>query len=228
MTLEVGWFGKLPSAGDFVGRRLPAEFQRSWDDWLQLGLTHSRSTHDDGWLDLYLTFPVWRFMLPPGAYGEDGWCGVLLPSVDRVGRCFPLTICERLPVGAARPGLLAIDGHLEAFASAGIDALDGMAVDELDARLSALPAISESEAPSPLPLDACAEPAAGAKWALSEPLADALARAAGHAIVSRMNGRALWWLAPSDEFAGELRVASTPLAATLFDELISVQMQAGQ
>ena len=34
----IGWYGKLPSAGDFLGRRLPPEFQGPWDRWLQHGL----------------------------------------------------------------------------------------------------------------------------------------------------------------------------------------------
>ena len=29
-----GFYGKLPSEGDFVTRRLPWEFTSAWDDWL--------------------------------------------------------------------------------------------------------------------------------------------------------------------------------------------------
>ena len=89
-----GWFGKLPMLGDFASRRLPDAFIGPWDEWLQASLASSRSATGDRWLDLYLTFPVWRFALPAGLIGDRCWIGVLLPSVDRVGRCFPLTICE--------------------------------------------------------------------------------------------------------------------------------------
>ena len=30
--------------------------------------------------------PIWRFVLLPGLIGSNGWAGVLMPSVDRVGR----------------------------------------------------------------------------------------------------------------------------------------------
>ena len=38
-----GFYGKLPSEGDFVTRRLPWEFTSVWDDWLQQGMHASRT-----------------------------------------------------------------------------------------------------------------------------------------------------------------------------------------
>ena len=35
MSIEVGFFGKLPSHGDFLRRRLSDDFVRTWDDWLE-------------------------------------------------------------------------------------------------------------------------------------------------------------------------------------------------
>ena len=37
MTNDIlpGFYGKLPSIGDFVSRRLPSDFIRPWDQWLQ-------------------------------------------------------------------------------------------------------------------------------------------------------------------------------------------------
>jgi type VI secretion system protein ImpM len=37
--------------------------------------------------------------LEPGVCGERGWCGVLMSSVDQVGRYFPLIIASELPGG---------------------------------------------------------------------------------------------------------------------------------
>jgi type VI secretion system protein ImpM len=37
-----GWFGKLPSLGDFASRRLPDAFVSRWDRWLQGGLARAR------------------------------------------------------------------------------------------------------------------------------------------------------------------------------------------
>lgn len=87
-----GFFGKVPSHGDFVSRRLPEAFLQPWDRWLQGGLQCSRERLGERWLEVYLCSPVWRFALAGGVCGESGWAGVMIPSVDRVGRYFPLTV----------------------------------------------------------------------------------------------------------------------------------------
>ena len=87
-----GFFGKLPARGDFVTRRLAREFVGPWDQWLQDAMVASREQLGERWLDLYLTAPIWRFALSPGACGSAEVRGVLMPSVDSVGRLFPLTI----------------------------------------------------------------------------------------------------------------------------------------
>jgi type VI secretion system protein ImpM len=91
-----GWYGKLPNLGDFASRRLPDEFIRPWDAWLQEVMLTTRSGLGEAWLDCYLTMPIWRFVLMPGLLGPSGWAGVLMPSVDRVGRQFPLTAAAPL------------------------------------------------------------------------------------------------------------------------------------
>jgi type VI secretion system protein ImpM len=96
-TVEVGIYGKLPSHGDFLQRRVPAEFLTPWDDWLQAGISASRSALADQWTDTYLTSPVWRFALSASACGRAAVAGLMAPSVDRVGRFFPLTLVWRLP-----------------------------------------------------------------------------------------------------------------------------------
>jgi type VI secretion system protein ImpM len=87
-----GWYGKLPALGDFASRRLPSDFIDRWDSWLQASLVSSRAALGEGWLDVYLTSPLWRFALMPGVCGPGPWLGVMMPSVDKVGRYFPLTI----------------------------------------------------------------------------------------------------------------------------------------
>lgn len=87
-----GFYGKLPILGDFVSRRLPRQFIGPWDQWLQSGLSASREQLDEQWLEIYLTSPIWRFGLSPGLCGPGAWAGILMPSVDRVGRYFPLTV----------------------------------------------------------------------------------------------------------------------------------------
>ena len=86
----------------FVTRALPADFVRRWDDWLQASLSASRQQLGEAWLELYLTSPVWCFALSTGVCGRAAIAGVLIPSVDRVGRYFPFTLACPLP-DACRP-----------------------------------------------------------------------------------------------------------------------------
>ena len=101
----VGWFGKLPMLGDFASRRLPEAFIAHWDEWLLASIDASRTDLGERWLDAYLTAPIWRFWLGPGVAGDTAWMGILMSSVDRVGRYFPFTAAvtaERaVPVSAA-------------------------------------------------------------------------------------------------------------------------------
>jgi len=90
--VQTGFYGKLPSLGDFVSRRLPRSFVDHWDRWLQSAMAASREQLGDSWLDIYLTSPIWRFGLGAGVCGANAWAGVLMPSVDKVGRYYPLTL----------------------------------------------------------------------------------------------------------------------------------------
>lgn len=93
----LGFFGKQPAHGDFLYRRLPNAFTSVWDRWLELAINESRQQLGEAWLTSYLTSPLWRFALPPGICGEGGWTGLLMPSVDNVGRYFPFTLASELP-----------------------------------------------------------------------------------------------------------------------------------
>jgi type VI secretion system protein ImpM len=107
---QVGFFGKVPQLGDFVERGVHPGFLCVWDQWLQEGVAASRETLAESWLDVYLTSPAWRFAIAPGVCGDGGYAGVLVPSVDRVGRYFPLTIVAALPPNAPVLTLLARGG----------------------------------------------------------------------------------------------------------------------
>lgn len=98
-TTEVlGLYGKLPVFGDFVTRNLQHEFVQKWDEWLQVSIAHSRQELGPNWLDSYLVAPIWRFVVGPGILGSNAWIGVVAPSVDKVGRYFPLTLA--FPISA--------------------------------------------------------------------------------------------------------------------------------
>jgi type VI secretion system protein ImpM len=88
----VGFYGKLPCNGDFIYRRVPREFVDVWDRWVCESLLASRRRLQERWREAYLSSPAWRFVLAGGLCGAGMYAGIMLPSVDRVGRCFPLAI----------------------------------------------------------------------------------------------------------------------------------------
>ena len=95
VAAAAGWYGKLPGLGDFAMRRLPPAFVERWDAWLQAGLQdmpHARRASDDSALA-----PVRRFWLGPGVVDALAWGGLLMPSTDRAGRRFPLTVAQPMP-----------------------------------------------------------------------------------------------------------------------------------
>lgn len=90
-TVAAGWYGKLPGLGDFATRRLPPAFVSRWDEWLQAGLHAMRDSAVD---DSNALAPVRRFWLGPGVIDALAWGGLLMPSNDRAGRRFPLTVAQ--------------------------------------------------------------------------------------------------------------------------------------
>lgn len=141
--MGAGFYGKLPSQGDFVTRRLPWEFTSGWDAWLQAGMSEAKQRLGDAWLDRYLTAPIWRFQLAAGVLGEVGWAGLWCPSVDRVGRHFPLTLATPLP--AAHEGCFAVLENDPAFLQweeVALQALDPrLGSGDFDALVEALPVL---------------------------------------------------------------------------------------
>jgi type VI secretion system protein ImpM len=92
-----GAFGKMPSVGDFFRISAPNAFVQVWDEWLQKCLVSGAHTFGQRWDDLYMSVPIWRFCLSEDLAGPDKIIGVLMPSIDRVGRRFPLTLMAPLP-----------------------------------------------------------------------------------------------------------------------------------
>lgn len=104
MNKGFGAFGKIPALGDFIRIGLPVSLTGAWDAWMQNVMTTARANLGERWSDCYLSAPIWRFTLAPGALGEQGMSGVLMPSVDRVGRQYPLTLAA--PFGGMNAALV--------------------------------------------------------------------------------------------------------------------------
>lgn len=136
-----GAYGKMPALGDFFRFGLPPGFVDPWDRWLQTGMAGLRESLGARWEACYMTAPIWRFTLAAGLAGPQAAQGVLMPSVDQVGRQFPLTLARILP---GQPGAAAADAAaqdaFEALEEVALDALDdGMTRDRLADRLATVP-----------------------------------------------------------------------------------------
>jgi len=135
-----GIYGKLPSYGDFIFRNLKASFINPWDTWLQNYISVSKEQLGESWLDIYLTSPIWRFVLSPGVIDNNIYAGIMMPSVDRVGRYFPISVVNVLP-GNITPVelLLEENGWFGAMEEQCLSALNGdLDADELVASISTL------------------------------------------------------------------------------------------
>ena len=161
---------------------------RPWDAWLQQVMAGSRERMGNDWLPAYLESPVWRFMLPGGMCGAGAVLGLLMPSVDRVGRYFPLTLAAVFPPGAGVPAADAAGRWLEVCETAGRAALDAdVPPDEVARQVAGqVPGRVPGQVPGQVPSGALPLPGAG----------DAV----------ETPGSAVWWT------DGGPRVAATRLA----------------
>jgi len=189
-----GYFGKVSTHGDFVSRRLPAGLVAAWDEWLQQCIRASRERLGEQWLDHYLTSPVWRFAISPGVLGPDGVGGVMMPSVDRVGRYFPLMIAAT----GAPPLLEWMQRQAPWF-----DAIDHLARESLDAGFTLA---RFDTVPEPA-RDPASEPAAGSATAVRSawrlPLEDDMRAAIAGAA---LQAHSLWWSEGSPSIDASLLV----------------------
>lgn len=138
---SVGFFGKLPCNGDFLQRRVPQTFLDVWDPWLQESIHESRQALQESWLSTYLTSPLWRFVLSSAICGSGAYAGVLAPSVDRVGRYFPLTLVTQLDIDTSPLEFAAQrTPWFEALESLVVTALEAESIDleGFDAQVAAL------------------------------------------------------------------------------------------
>lgn len=179
-----GFFGKVRSHGDFVGRRLPHDMRAALDAWLQGGLLQSRHDLGAAWQPTWLSSPLWRFMLAPGLCGAQAWAGVMMPSVDRVGRCFPLVLAAPFERAPSLPDCLTRHAawfvRLEDIALSSLD--DDFSLEVFDAALLALEGAPSAHDP------AAAAPASG------QPTVAALDGGVPPALAfDAMVGASAWW-----------------------------------
>lgn len=196
----VGFFGKLPGVGDFVQRRLPRQFVEIWDQHFEYAVGANRNALGTLWHAAFEHSPVWRFVLAPDVCTGSAWAGVMGPSADRVGRCFPMVLASPLSPDPA-------DGmQVLRYADTWFDALErtlraaqadgSMGVDAFDALVATLPEPLAACTTDPLASIAGVDEGADTAWRLALPNrgTDSASLAAWWARAhAQKDGRCLWW-----------------------------------
>jgi len=227
-----GFFGKLPSRGDFVTRRLPREFTDAWDGWLQEALAASQARLGPQWLDVYLTSPVWCFVLSAGVCGESAYAGVWIPSVDKVGRYFPLI--------AAMPctGLVStltirreLAGWFERAQGLLLETLDEpvLELEAFDERLAGLTAKGSGTALDWARPDLRGDGPAAWHFYVPDGSGDALNAAVLSELLHRdLGAHSVWWTAGSERVAPSALMVSRLPAPSSFVAMLDGDFSSGE
>jgi type VI secretion system protein ImpM len=221
--MRCGLYGKLPAKRDFVALSAPREFLTVWEPWLQGGISASRLQLDRDWQKVFLRAPIWRFWLGAELCGTTT-AGAFMPSVDGVGRYFPMTVFARADIGSAIPPpefdaqaawfesverlLLSIldDGaDYEVFANA-VDAIDPPSTANSHAPVEGLARVADGAMVVPV-----------APGELSDVLAAVRADDHAHAYATST----FWWTAGGEDFRPLAMISSRMPQAHLFSGMLT-------
>ncbi len=100
--MRFGLYGKLPAKRDFVAVAASRAFLATWEPWLQGSISASRARLGAEWQSAFLRAPIWRFWLGEELAG-GAMIGAFMPSVDGIGRYFPLTVFAQAESGDTLP-----------------------------------------------------------------------------------------------------------------------------
>lgn len=135
-----GYYGKVPMRGDFISHGLPFAMVERLHEWLAEGLAGAQAVLGARWDDLYLTAPIWHFAWPADLCG-DVLAGVMLPSVDAVGRRFPLLALGFATAEAAHLALAGGDWYAAAETVLLSALADGATMADFQRDMAALPSL---------------------------------------------------------------------------------------
>ncbi|MBB4010031.1 type VI secretion system-associated protein TagF [Allorhizobium taibaishanense] len=106
---RIGFFGKLPSHGDFLSEGLERDMVATLDAWIRGGLYACEQEFGAAWAELFAASPPWRFIVEKGVWDGAAHAGVMVPSRDRVGRSFPLIVMAQMHRFSYHPRTLFLD-----------------------------------------------------------------------------------------------------------------------
>ncbi len=190
-----GLYGKLPAKRDFVVAGVPREVLRLWEPWMQGGVSASQLSLGAAWQGRFFSAPIWRFWLGRRLLGVEA-VGAFMPSVDGIGRTFPLTLfCVAEPPARLPPP---IENPQEAWFEAAeallLSALDEPSYETTLQGLSDLPepaaAVATEADPGLVPVG---RGVVGAPLGPEGSFGSLLATLSGASQRRRLEGASLWW-----------------------------------
>jgi type VI secretion system protein ImpM len=132
--VAAGFFGKIPSEGDFVRHNTGVPIATSLDRWLQEGQAHLATVGGE------LPVQPTRFVFNDHA-SDTALVGAMGPSRDQVGRKFTLAIFGYVPVASLAPVYSTVHIAFDQFLSGAARILDdapSLSVDVMRSRVDAL------------------------------------------------------------------------------------------
>lgn len=189
----MGWglFGKLPQKRDFLALGLPRAVLEPFENWLQSAVAASRSELGNAWQEQYLVAPIWRFWIGREVFGAQ-CAGALMPSVDGVGRFFPLSILWASEAGEGMPPPM--------FEPRGdwYGAIEQRLLTVLDPEAEVVPDRLIEDLPEPAPPEAGPQPAAralrrGLGWQQGDDVDALLPQLVASELRAIAPMRSYWW-----------------------------------
>ena len=156
LTWRFGVFGKLPQKRDFIAlEHARARCSSHSRPGCNRRWRRAAASSAAAWQELYLVSPIWRFWIGGDIFGV-ACAGALMPSVDSVGRFFPLAIlycAEPMQRASCAPPFDPLDAWYVAIEERLLSVLQDNAEIEVDRLTEGLP-VPESAAEPPAPLPA--------------------------------------------------------------------------
>jgi type VI secretion system protein ImpM len=221
-----GYFGKIPTLGDFIHHVLPQDFANGFHSWLQHSMANAREHLGDQFLTYYLNCPAWKFLMAAGVCGAQPVVGLTIPSVDRVGRYFNFTLATVLPMDS-NPFAYALSNR------SGLKSLEILALDILEQDFTreqmdiAIQEITQQFVAAPEVRNSVRSGDNYIQVTLDRPLplADQASTLINHLLSGQMGTYSAWWYGLEGQSNSNLAVCGGLPSTDLYLELLTLRTQ---